>query len=89
MGLLFILVAGAGIGWFASVWLHVESTRGVLLEIGAGIVGALAGGLSFAPIFNQASLLSENYSIPALLMTVAGSAAAVGLLNRFNPEGLR
>jgi len=89
MGLLFTIVAGAVLGWVASVIWRVESSRGILLELAAGIVGAFAGGLLVAPIFDQSSLFAGTYGVPALLLTLVGAALVVALLNLLRPAYLR
>ncbi len=89
MGLLFMIVAGAVLGWLAAVFNRVESSRGVVSEIAAGVLGALGGGLAASPIFDEPSLLTGTYSVSALLMTLVGAAVVVALLNLLRPADLR
>ena len=89
MGLLFMIVAGAVLGWLAVVFCRIRTSRGIAMELGAGIVGALAGGALSAPLFGLASLLSGTYGVPALLLTLVGAAVLVGLLNLLRPAQLR
>ena len=41
MGLLFMIVVGAILGWLAAIVLKIEAPRGILLNIAAGVAGAL------------------------------------------------
>ena len=62
MGLLFIIVVGAILGWLAAIILRIETPRGILLNIAAGIAGALLTGLVIGPLLlGSASLLGGYY----------------------------
>ena len=78
MGLIIFLVIGALLGWLAAIVQRIEDGRGVMMNIGAGAVGAVAGGL----IANQGSILSgvSAISIPA---AIAGTVVLVGILALF------
>lgn len=78
MGLIIFLVIGALLGWLAAIVQRIEDGRGVMMNIGAGAVGAVAGGL----IANQGSILSgvSAISIPAAM---AGTVVLVGILALF------
>lgn len=89
MGLLFMVVAGAVFGWLASVICRVETSRGVLIEISAGVLGGIGGGLAASPIFEEPSLLTGTYNVSAVLMTLVGAALFVALLNLLRPADLR
>ena len=78
MGLIIFLVIGALLGWLAAIVQRIEDGRGVMMNIGAGAVGAVAGGL----IANHGSILSgvSAISIPAAM---AGTVVLVGILALF------
>ena len=89
MGLLFMIVAGAVLGWLAVIFWRIKTSRGIAMELASGVAGALAGGALSAPFFGLASLLSGTYGVPALLLTLVGAAVFVGLLNLLRPARLR
>lgn len=89
MGLLFMIVVGAVLGWLASIILAIEAPRGVLLNIAAGVAGALLTGLFIAPLIGSASLLGGYYRVGSLLLSLVGSIAVIAALNAFWPRQLR
>lgn len=81
MGFLFMFVVGAILGWLAAIVLMIEAPRGILLNIAAGISGALLTGLFVAPLLGGASLLGGNYSVGSLLISLAGAVAVIAAFN--------
>lgn len=81
MGLLFLLVLGAILGWLSAIILHAESRIGLLHNIGAGIIGALGAGLLLSPLIGGGNLLSEHYSVAALMLALLGSLALIVTTN--------
>lgn len=90
MGLLFMIVVGAILGWLAAIILRIEAPRGILLNIAAGIVGALLMGLFIGPLLlGSASLLGGYYRVGSLLLSLAGSIVVIAVLNLFGRRRLR
>lgn len=90
MGLLFMIVVGAILGWLAAIILRIEAPRGILLNIAAGIVGALLMGLFIGPLLlGSASLLGGYYRVGSLLLSLAGSIIVIAALNLFGRRQLR
>jgi uncharacterized membrane protein YeaQ/YmgE (transglycosylase-associated protein family) len=90
MGLLFMIVVGAILGWLAAIVLKIEAPRGILLNIAAGVVGALLTGLFIGPlVLGSASLLAGYYHVGSLLLSLAGSIVLIAALNTFWPRQLR
>jgi uncharacterized membrane protein YeaQ/YmgE (transglycosylase-associated protein family) len=90
MGLLFMIVVGAILGWLAAIVLKIEAPRGILLNISAGVVGALLMGLFIGPLLlGSASLLAGYYRVGSLLLSLAGSIALIAALNLLWPRQLR
>ncbi|MGX7896351.1 GlsB/YeaQ/YmgE family stress response membrane protein [Tsuneonella sp. HG222] len=89
MGLLFIIVAGAVAGWVASVIWRVESSRGVFIELLAGVLGAGLGAFIISPLFDEPSLVAGTYTVSAVLLTLVGAAFVVASLNLLRPAYLR
>jgi uncharacterized membrane protein YeaQ/YmgE (transglycosylase-associated protein family) len=90
MGFLFMIVVGAILGWLAAIVLRIELPRGILLNIAAGVVGALLMGLFISPmLLGGASLIGGYYEVGALLLSLAGSLLLIIALNVFWPRKLR
>ena len=74
MGVLFMIVVGAVLGWLTAIILQIENSRSILLNIAAGCGGALLTGLLIGPLLGGASLWSGEYRIGSLLLPLLGSA---------------
>ena len=82
MGLLFMIVVGAILGWLAAIILRIETPRGILLNIAAGIAGALLTGLFIGPLLlGTASLLGGYYRVGSLLLSLVGSIVVIAAFN--------
>ena len=90
MGLLFMIVVGAILGWLAAIVLKIEAPRGILLNIAAGVAGALLTGLLIGPLLlGSASLLGAYYRVGSLLLSLAGALVVIAAFNVFWREQLR
>jgi uncharacterized membrane protein YeaQ/YmgE (transglycosylase-associated protein family) len=90
MGLLFMLIVGAILGWLGAIVLRIEAPRGILLNIAAGVAGALLMGLFIGPLLlGSASLLGGFYEVGSLILSLVGSIALIAALNMFWPRLLR
>jgi uncharacterized membrane protein YeaQ/YmgE (transglycosylase-associated protein family) len=81
MGLLFMIVVGGILGWLAAIILKIESPRGVLLNIAAGVSGALFTGLLAGSLLGGSSLLGGHYQVESLLLSLVGSIVVVASFN--------
>ena len=81
MGLAFLIVLGGILGWLTAIVLDAETRHGMLLNIGAGIAGALVTGLVLSPILGGGSLLGGHNSIAALMLSLLGAIAAIASAN--------
>jgi uncharacterized membrane protein YeaQ/YmgE (transglycosylase-associated protein family) len=72
------LILGAAIGLVGA---HVQHAQGTarLLNIGAGIVGALAGGLAEG----RGAIGDDPWKTAALIVAAAGAVILVGIVNLF------
>ena len=90
MGLLFMIVVGAILGWLAAIVLKIEAPRGILLNIAAGIAGSLLTGLLIGPLLlGGANLLGGYYRVGSLLLSLAGSLVVIAAFNVLWREQLR
>jgi uncharacterized membrane protein YeaQ/YmgE (transglycosylase-associated protein family) len=67
------LIVGALIGWVASLIMKTNNRQGLIADIVVGIVGAFVGGLILSPLFNISTINESNFSLPALLISLAGA----------------
>jgi uncharacterized membrane protein YeaQ/YmgE (transglycosylase-associated protein family) len=90
MGLLFMIVVGAILGWLAAIILNIEAPRGILLNMAAGIAGALVTGLFVGPLLlGSASLLAGYYRVGSLALSLAGAIVVIAAFNIFWRRQLR
>ena len=84
MGLLFMIIVGAILGWLAAIILRIEAPRGILLNISAGVAGALLTGLVIGPfLLGSPSLLGGYYRVGSLLLSLVGSIVVIAAFNVF------
>lgn len=76
MGLLILTALGAIFGWLAAIVLACEDRGGLLCNAGAGVTGAIVGGLAA----NSASVL-QGLSGAALLVAIVGALVCIALAN--------
>ena len=79
------IIAGAIIGWVASMIMHTNGQQGTLLDIIVGVVGAFVAGLVLTPLFGISTINESNFSFPALMVSLLGAVillAVVGLFRR-------
>ena len=77
------LIVGGLIGWVASEIMRTRES--LLLNIIVGIVGAFVAGLILTPFFGISTINENNFSLPALIVSLLGSIiflAAVSLFRR-------
>lgn len=81
MGVMFLIVAGAILGWLAAIVMRAESRQAILLNVGAGIAGAFIAGLLLNPLLGGHSLLGGRYDVLALVIALVGSVLFLAALN--------
>jgi uncharacterized membrane protein YeaQ/YmgE (transglycosylase-associated protein family) len=67
------IIAGAVIGWVASLIMRTNRKQGPLADIFVGIVGAFVGGYFLSPLVNVTTINQGNFSLPALLVSLGGA----------------
>lgn len=67
------LIAGALVGWVASLIMRTNKRQGLIADIFVGIVGAFVGGLILSPFFHVSTINQDNFSLPALLVSLGGA----------------
>lgn len=77
INLLIWLVAGAAIGWVASIMMRTNAQQGTIMNIVVGIVGALVGGFLLG-----ANTINENvFNLNALLVSLVGAVVLLAIVN--------
>ena len=72
------IIVGAIIGWVASKIMGTSGQQGLLLDIVVGIVGALLAGWFLTPLIGVGTINQANFSLPALLVSLAGRRHPAG-----------
>ncbi len=89
MNLILWLIAGAVIGWLASQIMGTSSQQGLLLDIVVGVVGAFLAGWFLTPLFGIATINQNDFSFPALMVSLLGAVLLLAIVRLFRRGGLR
>ena len=81
------IVAGAVIGWVASLIMRTNSRQGLLADIVVGIVGAFLAGYFLSPLFGVSTINEGNFSLPALLVSLGGAIILLAISKLFRNVG--
>jgi uncharacterized membrane protein YeaQ/YmgE (transglycosylase-associated protein family) len=73
------IIAGALIGWVASLIMRTNSRQGTIADIVVGIVGAFVGGFFLSPLFHVSTINQGNFSLPALLVSLGGAVILLAI----------
>ena len=76
------LIVGGIIGWVASMIMRTR--EGLLLNIIVGIVGAFIAGLVLTPFFGISTINQNNFSFPALMVSLLGAIILLAVVNLFS-----
>jgi len=77
------IIAGAIIGWVASLVMKTNSRQGLIADIIVGIVSAFVAGVFLSPIFNISTINEGKFSIPALLVSLGGAIILLAISKLF------
>jgi uncharacterized membrane protein YeaQ/YmgE (transglycosylase-associated protein family) len=72
MNFIIYLIAGAVVGYVASLIMKTNSRQGPLLDIVVGIVGALLAGYIISPLLGIGTI-NDAITIPTLLVSLVGA----------------
>ena len=81
------IIAGALIGWVASIIMRTNNRQGLISDIIVGIVGAFVGGYFLTPLFNVGTINEGDFSIPALLVSLGGAVILLAISKLFRNIG--
>lgn len=83
MNLIIWLIAGGIIGWIASLMMGTDAQQGILLNIIVGVVGAFLAGMLLTPLFGVGTINQDNFSLPAMLVSLVGAVILLAIVNVF------
>ena len=83
MNFIFWLIAGAVVGWVASMLVGTNSRQGLLMDIVVGIVGAFIAGYFLSPLFGVGTINQRDFSMPALLVSLGGAVILLAVVRLF------
>jgi len=89
MNLIIWLIVGAVIGWVASRIMGTSSQQGLILDIVVGIIGSVLAGWFLTPLFGIGTINQNDFSLPALLVSLLGAVILLALVKAFRRGGLR
>ncbi|RJP51079.1 MAG: GlsB/YeaQ/YmgE family stress response membrane protein [Anaerolineaceae bacterium] len=81
------IIAGALIGWVASLIMRTNKRQGLIADIVVGIVGAFLAGYFLSPLFGVSTINEGNFSIPALLVSLGGAIILLAISKLFRNVG--
>ncbi|MCJ7622854.1 MAG: GlsB/YeaQ/YmgE family stress response membrane protein [Anaerolineaceae bacterium] len=81
------LLAGAVVGWVASLIMRTNRRQGLIADIIVGIVGAFVGGYFLSPLFNISTINQGDFSLPALLVSLGGAVILLAISKLFRNVG--
>lgn len=85
MNFIIWLIVGAIVGWVAN---SLMGTRdGLLINIIVGIVGAFVAGIVLTPLLGIGTINQNNFSLPAMLVSVGGAVILLAVLSFFRRRG--
>ena len=89
MNFIIWLVIGGVIGWLASLIMKTDGPQGILLNIVVGIVGAVLGGWLISPLVGVGTINQNNFSLPALGVSLVGALILLAIVNFFRRGSTR
>ncbi len=81
MNFIIWLIVGGVIGWLASIMMKTNDQQGMFLNVVVGIVGAMVGGWFISPLVGVGTINQDNFSLPALLVSLVGAAILLAIVS--------
>lgn len=89
MNFIIWLVVGGIVGWVASIIMRTNGQQGLILNVIVGIVGAFLAGLVLTPLLGIGTINQNDFSLPALIVSVIGAVILLAIVSLFQGRGLR
>jgi uncharacterized membrane protein YeaQ/YmgE (transglycosylase-associated protein family) len=77
INLIIWLLAGAAVGWVASMVMHTNAQQGAMLNIVVGVIGALIGGF----LFGSSTINQNVFNVTTLLVSLVGAVVLLAIVN--------
>ena len=81
------LIVGGLVGWVASMVMGTNRQQGILMNIIVGIVGAFLAGILLTPYFGISTINQNNFSFPALMVSLLGAIILLAVVSLFTRRG--
>lgn len=78
MNIIIYLIAGAVVGYVASLIMKTNSRQGLLMDIVVGVVGALLAGYVVSPLLGIGTI-NDAITISTLLVSIVGAVILLWL----------
>jgi uncharacterized membrane protein YeaQ/YmgE (transglycosylase-associated protein family) len=69
--------------------MRTNGRQGLVLDIVVGVVGAFLAGYFLTPFFGIATINQNDFSVPALLVSLLGAVILLAVVRVFNSRGYR
>ena len=89
MNFILWIIIGGILGWIASLIMRTNAQQGLFLNIVVGIIGALVAGFVLTPLFGIGTINQNNFSLPALLVSLLGAIILLAIVNLFRRGTVR
>lgn len=89
MNFLIWLIVGGVIGWIASMVMKTNEQQGIFLNIVVGIIGAMLGGWLISPLIGVGTINQDNFSLPALFVSLVGATILLAIINLLRRNTVR
>ena len=81
MNFILWIIIGGILGWLASLIMRTNAQQGLFLNIVVGVIGALVAGFVLTPLFGIGTINQNNFSLPALLVSLLGAIILLAMVN--------
>jgi uncharacterized membrane protein YeaQ/YmgE (transglycosylase-associated protein family) len=75
------LVVGAALGWLASIETGTRALHGIVVNVAAGIAGALMAGWLLSLPFGPVAIRSDEFSLAGLVVAPLGAIVVLAVVN--------
>jgi uncharacterized membrane protein YeaQ/YmgE (transglycosylase-associated protein family) len=89
MNFILWLIIGGILGWIASLIMGTDAQQGVFLNMVVGVIGALLAGFLLTPLFGISTINQNNFSLPALIVSLLGAIVLLAIVNLFRRGTVR
>lgn len=83
------LIVGGIVGWIASMIMRTNGQQGLVLNVIVGIVGAFLAGMVLTPLLGIGTINQNDFSLPALVVSIIGAVILLAIVSLFQGRGLR